>query len=149
MKDEIEFHQEEKEWRGYFARDLIASAEKFVKNGRIISFSCDEREARAELETRPGAAFRVRVGPAPQSYYEEWDPDGFSCDCFSKRGVTRDGRSTGSATMRRRRFWNGNRGMGRGNFPSRRRYRRRERARSRKKKNARRRPSAPRRNRSG
>ena len=76
-------HKESKAWEDLFPSDLLESARRIIAKGQIVDFACDETSASAHITTSYG--FDVRIGKAPTSYFKDWDPDAFSCNCIAKR----------------------------------------------------------------
>ncbi|MBQ9458366.1 MAG: SNF2 helicase associated domain-containing protein [Oscillospiraceae bacterium] len=94
----MEFHKENKAWQDLFPSDLLEKAEKIVSKKQVEDLTFDESHASAWVITGPASSYRVQIRSAPESYYNDWDPNAFFCDCIAKRSMRK---TTGaSKTMR-------------------------------------------------
>ena len=70
-----------KDWRVFFSKKQLETAENFVKNGKILAFESNEKAAAAFVGNNRSQAYYPRIWNAPTRYSEDWDEDCFTCSC--------------------------------------------------------------------
>ena len=70
-----------KEWRIYFTKQQLETAENFVRNGIYREFHFNDYAAEAMIGQARTTAYRPYVTRAPLGFSEDWDPQDFHCTC--------------------------------------------------------------------